>query len=36
MIDGAWVYRSREFPGIDEGVIVRNAQQELKSLLGRL
>jgi cytosine/adenosine deaminase-related metal-dependent hydrolase len=36
MIDGKWIYRSREFTGIDEGVIVRNAQKELKSLLGRL
>jgi cytosine/adenosine deaminase-related metal-dependent hydrolase len=36
MIDGKWIFRSREFIGIDEGMIVRNAQQELTSLLGRL
>ncbi len=36
MIDGNWIYRSREFTGLDEGAIVRNAQKELKSLLDRL
>lgn len=36
MIDGEWIYRSREFVGIDEGMIVQNAQKELTSLLDRL
>jgi cytosine/adenosine deaminase-related metal-dependent hydrolase len=36
MIDGKWIFRSREFTGIDEGTIVRNAQKELALLLDRL
>jgi 5-methylthioadenosine/S-adenosylhomocysteine deaminase len=36
MIDGKWIFRSREFVGIDEGMIVRNAQKELASLVDRL
>lgn len=36
MIDGKWVYRKKEFAGIDESLILSNARKELKKLLKRI
>ncbi|MDP2208902.1 MAG: 5'-deoxyadenosine deaminase [Bacteroidota bacterium] len=36
MIDGKWVYRKKEFAGIDEELILSNARNELKKLLDRI
>jgi cytosine/adenosine deaminase-related metal-dependent hydrolase len=36
MIDGKWVYRKKDFTGIDEDLILTNARNELKKLLGRI
>jgi cytosine/adenosine deaminase-related metal-dependent hydrolase len=36
MIDGRWVYRGREFPGLDPGRIAAAARGECRSLVGRL
>ncbi len=36
MIDGKWVYRKKDFTGIDENLILSNARNELKKLLKRI
>lgn len=36
MIDGRWVYRGGEFPGLDPGALVAAARGECRELLGRL
>jgi cytosine/adenosine deaminase-related metal-dependent hydrolase len=36
MIDGRWVYRGGEFPGLDPGAITAAAREECRRLLGRL
>ncbi len=35
MIDGAWVYRKKEFTGIDEQQMISESKQELKKLIER-
>jgi cytosine/adenosine deaminase-related metal-dependent hydrolase len=36
MVDGKWVYRKKEFTGIDEGRVVADAKKELTRLLDRV
>ena len=36
MINGRWVYRKKEFTGIDERVVIAAARSELKKLHDRL
>ncbi len=36
MIDGKWIYRKREFPGIDEDRLMHDAKSELAKLLTRI
>ncbi len=36
MIDGRWVYRNKEFPGLDPAGIRAGAGEECRSLVGRL
>lgn len=36
MVDGRWVYRNREYPGIDEHAVMHAAKDELRLLLQRV
>lgn len=36
MIDGRWVYRGGEFPGLDPGAVVAGARAECRALTGRI
>lgn len=36
MIDGKWVFRKKDFTGIDENLVLSNARNELKKLLKRI
>jgi cytosine/adenosine deaminase-related metal-dependent hydrolase len=36
MIDGKWVYRKKDYTGIDEELILSDARKELKKLLKRI